>query len=278
MKSFHPIRILCLILTLILAPGCVKVFENDHDLQAQKALKDLMAIQDQFYQKNQRYAKNLVEIEDYKLEYHSGIVYLEIESAGKDKYRAIALPAESTTARVFAYDTAQGGFYEMGEEEVASYVLGALNYIRGEQRKKRVIDIVSGLLMVILIAMGFKLHALYKGPKSAWAMTPYFLAIPPLIMAVAALNHMNRDIMMTPFLQTLIFGSIGLSGLAVVMGMMSFTKLPPGDNRPALIGVVMCTLMIAVFNIAILANTYVKYAKAPGRGDTYFIPAPPRPR
>lgn len=278
MKSFHPIRVLCLLLVLILAPGCVKIFENNHDLQAQKALKDLMDIQEQFYQKNQRYAKNLVEVENYKLEYHSGIVYLEIESAGKNKYRAIALPAESTTARVFAYDTEQGGFYEMGEEEVASYVLGALNHIRNEQRQKRVVDIVSGLLMVILAAMGFKLHALYKGPKSAWAMVPYFLAIPPLIMSVAALNHMNRDIMMTPLLQTLIFGSIGLSALAMVMNVMSFTKLPPGDNRPALIGVAMCTLMIAVFNIVILANTYIKYSEPPGRGDTYFIPAPPRPR
>lgn len=278
MNLSNPLRIVCLILALIVAPGCVKVFENDHDLQAQKALKDLMAIQDQFHQKNQRYAKNLVEIEDYKLEYHGGIVYLEIESADQNKYRAIALAAESTTARVFAYDTEKGGYYEMPEEEVASYVLGALNYIRNEQRQKRVIDVVSGVLMVILIGMGFKLHGLYKGPNSGWALVPYFLTIPPLVMSVAAMNHMNRDIMMTPLLQGLIFGSIALAGLALVGSMMSFSKIPPGDNRSALAGVALCTLMIAVFNIGVLAQTYIKYSEPPSLRDTYFIPAPPRPR
>lgn len=277
MKIFNPLRIICLVLAVALLPGCVKVFETSQDLQARKALKDLMAIQEQFHQKHQRYAKNLVEIEDYNLEYHSGIVYLEIESAGQNKYRAIALPAESTTARVFAYDTEKGGFYEMGEEEVASYVLGALNYIRKEQREKRIVDVVSGILMVILVWIGFKVHNRYKGPGSAWAMVPYFLIIPPLIMAVASINHMDRDIVMTPLLQFLIWGSIGLAGVTLVLDMMSFKRIPPGPNQYALTGVVLCTMMIGVFNIVVLTHSYIEYSEPPKRGDTYFIPAP-RPR
>ena len=85
-------------------------------MQARQALLDLVKIQEKFYQENKRYATGHAEIEKYNLKYHSGIVYLEIESAGKDTFRAVSLPAESTTARVFAYDSDQGGFYEMEEE------------------------------------------------------------------------------------------------------------------------------------------------------------------
>jgi hypothetical protein len=120
---------LWLIIIALCVGGCTRIFENHQDVQAQQALQDLMAIQDQFHKENTRYAKNLVEIDKYNLKYHKGIVYLEIEKAGKGHYRAISLPAESTTARVFAYDTSRGGYYEMDEEEVAQYVLGALRSV-----------------------------------------------------------------------------------------------------------------------------------------------------
>ena len=122
---------------LLFLTSCGQIFEVDADVQARQALLDLMAIQDKFYQENQRYANGHAEIEKYNLKYHSGIVYLEIETAGKDGYRAVSLPAESTTARVFAHDSEQGGFYEMEEDEVSRYVLGALKYIRDEKHKKR---------------------------------------------------------------------------------------------------------------------------------------------
>jgi len=117
MKPILQRPLLWLIIIAFCATGCTRIFENDYDAQARRALLDLMAIQDQFHKENKRYAKNLLEIAKYNLEYHNGIVYLEIESAGKDKYRAIALPAESTTARVFAYDTRRGGYYEMDDDD-----------------------------------------------------------------------------------------------------------------------------------------------------------------
>ncbi len=83
---------LWLIIIALCASGCTRIFENDHDAQARQALQDLMVIQDQFHKENNRYAKNLTEIQKYNLKYHNGIVYLEIESAGKNKYRAISLP------------------------------------------------------------------------------------------------------------------------------------------------------------------------------------------
>ena len=125
--------------------GCGQLFEHDSDVQAKKALQDLMVIQEAFHKENKRYAKNLVEIEKYKLEYHGGIVYLEIQSANEKAYRAIALPAESITARVFAFDTGKGGYYEMEEEEVSEYVLGALNFIRKQQHDQKLITIASSV-------------------------------------------------------------------------------------------------------------------------------------
>ena len=104
---------------------------------ARQALFDLMKIQEKFYQENKRFAGTLVEIKKYNFKYDTGIVYMEIEKADKDGYRAISLPAESTTARVFAFDTKEGGFYEMQDDEVSRYVLGALRQIRAEKQKKK---------------------------------------------------------------------------------------------------------------------------------------------
>ena len=132
MPQFNISRLFISLFLLIFTASCSQHFENNLDFQAKKALQDLMEIQESFYAENQRYAHNLVEIEKYNLKYHNGLVYLEIESAGKDQYRAISLPAESTTARVFAFDTSKGGFYEMDEIEVSQYVLGALKHIRKE--------------------------------------------------------------------------------------------------------------------------------------------------
>ncbi|NIQ03787.1 MAG: hypothetical protein GWM98_28440, partial [Nitrospinaceae bacterium] len=120
-----------------------------------------------------------LEIDSYNLKYHTGIVYLEIESAGKDKYRAISLPAESTTARVFAYDTQNGGFYEMGEEEVSHYVLGSLNHIRQKQKEKTVVDYLSAAMVICLAWFGLRMFLRYRKHGNGWVWWPYFLSILP---------------------------------------------------------------------------------------------------
>ena len=132
---------------LLLLTSCSNIFELDSDVQARQALFDMMKVQDQFYQENKRYAGKLFEIEKYDFKYHRGIVYMEIEQADKDGYRAIALPAESLSARVFAYDTKEGGFYEMEDDEVSRYVLGALRQIRDEKRKEDISDFTAWIMM-----------------------------------------------------------------------------------------------------------------------------------
>ncbi len=278
MKSFNTRRIIALFLVLALLPACNAIFETSADIQARQALKDLMAIQEEFHQKENRYAKNLMEIQDYNLKYHSGIVYLEIQSAGKNKYRAITLPAESTTARAFAFDTEKGGYYEMGEEEVAEYVLGSLNYIRQQQKEQKTVDMVSGGLVLVLSWLGFKLWIRFRNQGAGWVLLPYFLSIPPLTLAVAAINHMNRDIAMQPLLSGLIWGSIAVSAAVIVLGGVSFKKVPMGEAKYTLTNLAVCTIVIGVFNIVALTQIWSKYSEPPGPGDTYFIPAQPQPR
>jgi len=278
MKIPNTPRIVLLILAFVLLPACNAIFETTADIQARQALQDLMAIQEEFHKKENRYAKSLTEIQDYNLKYHSGIVYLEIQSAGKDKYRAITLPAESTTARAFAYDTEKGGYYEMGEEEVAEYVLGSLNYIRNQQKQQKTIDLVSGGLVFVLVWLGFKSWTRYKEHGVGWVLIPYFLSIPPTVLTVASINHLNRDIAMQPLLSFLIWGSIGLCGVIIILEGMSFKKVPLSEARHTLTTLAVCTIVISVFNIAALAQLWSQYSEPSKPGDTYFIPAQPRPR
>ena len=269
MKPILQRPLLWLIIIAFCASGCTRIFVNDYDAQARRALLDLMAIQDQFHKENKRYAKNLLEIAKYNLEYHNGIVYLEIESAGKDKYRAIALPAESTTARVFAYDTSRGGYYEMDEEEVGQYVLGALNHIRKEQGEKAIFDYLSGGMLVCLLWFGMRMFARYKESRTAWVWVPYFLSLAPLSLAVASLNHMDRYTFLSTELLALMGTGFGISALCFILACISFTKIPAKGNHPILQSLAVCIIFISLSTGAILAHTYYTYSQP--KGNTMYF-------
>ncbi len=263
-------KLILLFTTLFLLSGCNRIFETDQDIQARQALLDLADIQEQFHQEKGHYAKNLIEIEKYNLNYHSGIVYLEIEKADKDSYRAISLAAESVTARVFAFDTEQGGFYEMGEEEVSGYVLGSLNYIRTKKREKRTVDFMSGALVVILLWYGLRIYNQYKTQKAGLILGPFFLAILPLCFTVALLNHINKDVLLTPLLKGLMAGSAAIAVICVLMNVINFYKIPEGEPRFALIGVAVCTIAMGIFITATIIQTYQKYSGP--KNEIYFAP------
>ena len=260
---------LWLIIIALCAGGCTRIFENDQDAQARRALQDLMAIQDQFHKENKRYARNLVEIDTYNLKYHNGLVYLEIESAGKDKYRAISLPAESTTARVFAYDTSRGGYYEMDQEEVAQYVLGALNHIRKEQREKVIFDYLSAGMLICLTWFGIRMFTRYKESGTGWVWIPYFLCLAPLSLAVAALNHMDRDISLSTELLLLMGTGFGVSILCSLLAGFGLTKIPAKGEHPILQGLAVCTIALSLSAGAILAQSYLTYSQ-PKTNTHYF--------
>lgn len=261
--------LLWLVIIAFCTSGCTRIFENDADAQARKALQDLMAIQEQFHKENKRYAKNLVEIDKYDLTYHRGIVYLEIESAGKDKYRAISLPAESITARVFAYDTSRGGYYEMDDEEVAQYVLGALNHIRKEQRAKTIFDYLSTGMLICLVWFGIRVFSRHKESRTAWVWVPYFMCLVPLSLAVAALNHMDRDTALSFELLALMGTGFAVSLLCLLLAGYGLTKIPMKSERNIMQGLAVCTILIALFTGFTLAQSYLTYSQ-PKQNRLYF--------
>jgi hypothetical protein len=260
---------LWLIIIALCTSGCTRIFENNHDSQARQALQDLMAIQDQFHREHKRYAKNLLEIQKYNLKYHNGIVYLEIESAGKNKYRAISLPAESITARVFAYDTSKGGYYEMGEEEVGQYVLGALNHIRKEQRDKDIFDYLSAGMLVCLFLFGARMLIRYKESRTSWVWWPYFLSLAPLALGMATLIHMDVDIALSTELANVMSVGLGMSILCLILASIGFTKIPAKGEYHILQGIAVCTILISLASGAIVTQSYFLFSK-PKTNTLYF--------
>ncbi|PIQ97025.1 MAG: hypothetical protein COV67_06360 [Nitrospinae bacterium CG11_big_fil_rev_8_21_14_0_20_56_8] len=243
---------------LLFCTACTHIFETDADVQARKALHDLAHIQEQFFKENGRYAQNLVEIAKHNLKYHSGVVYLEIESAGKDGYRAVALPAESTTARVFAFDTAKGGFYEMDEEEVSSYVLGALNFIRGELGKKNVNDLISCFFLGILLVFGFRFWSRFQDPQFHPAFWAYFASMIPMGWSLAVLNYLEPDIVLSGTItgMNLISAILSLGGLAFVIRWLSRHQ----QALPSpLIGLASCSLTLYLIGGTVMVYVFNKF-------------------
>jgi len=263
-KPTIPVQsIKALIFSLILAvslTGCAHIFENDADVQAKQALLDLMKIQETYHQEHGRYAKNLVKINKYGLRYDSGIVYLEIQYAEADQYRAIALPAESTTARVFAYDTERGGFYEM-DEEVPQYVLGALNYIRGIQKQKNTTDFFSALLVALLLGMGIKSFVRNKAETSRTTYTAYFLSLIPLGWALALLNHMDEATVFSPLILGAVGGSILISGFCLIAGGKAVADFLKHRGPTSLVGLVLAMTATSLLSIAVMVHSLLKYYK-----------------
>ena len=244
---------------LLFFTSCSQIFEVDSDVQARQALFDLMKIQDKFYQENKRYATGHAEIDKYNLKYHSGIVYLEIEKASKDGYRAIALPAESTTARVFAYDSEQGGFYEMDEDEVSRYVLGALKHIRDEKHKKNLNELVGWILLGGMAFLGLRFFSRYRSPDNNTAIWSYILCLPSLGWAVALLSNMESNVIYTSTIQQATWFNLIIALAALGLG-CTWIKKSINTHPPApLISLLGCTLAIAFLSAGVMGYILKTY-------------------
>jgi ribosomal protein L31 len=243
---------------LVFLNSCGQIFEVDADVQARQALLDLMKIQEKFYQENKRYATRFGEIEKYNLKYHSGIVYLEIESAGKDTYRAISLPAESTTARVFAYDSNQGGFYEMEGEEVSKYVLGALRHIRVQKQEKDLIELTGWMMMAGMCFLGLRFFSRYRCKENNPALWAYILCLPPLGWAVSLLGNMEANVVFTPTIAQATWVCLGLalSGLGLGGLWLMKNKTPPAP----LLSLSVCTLGICLLSAGVMVHMLKTFA------------------
>jgi len=268
------------LLVLLLLGGCKRLFETASDVQARSALQDLMRIQEDYHKKNNRYARNLIEVGEagFKLDYHTGIVYVEIEQADADTWRAVALPAESATARVFAYDSLKGGFYEMDDKEVASYVLGALNFIRHRQSGQRTLDGLALGIILVLGGFGLRTWLRHRVPGAGWLAAPFLLCIPPLALSALSLVHMEPDIVLSGWLRGLLIGNCVLAALCVGGTWMGFKKIQRGEALTSLSALAVCTVLISLFNVLVATHTFINFSANPDPLGKYIRPEGLSPR
>lgn len=246
---------------LFFLASCSNIFELDSDVRARQALFDLMKIQEQFYQENKRYAGKLAEIKKYNFEYHTGIVYVEIEKADKDSYRAIALPAESTTARVFAFDSDQGGFYEMEDEEVSKYVLGALRQIREERRKEEISDLTAWIMMGAMVFLGLRFVSRYKSKENSPLLGAYFSCLFPLAWSIFVLGKMEKNIVFSNQISQFTWASLLLALAALILGSTWMLKKKEEDGpSPSLSSLMICTQLIAIASGGVMVHTLITYS------------------
>jgi hypothetical protein len=262
MHFFSIKKILFLVMPMLYLISCTTVFENNYDVMARQALFSLMKSQEIYRAEHNKYANKLAQLSSYDLKYHTGIVYLEIQSANKDEYRAISLPAESTTARVFIYDTIKGGYYEADEVEVSKYVLGALNFIRGEKEKQKTNLLLVYFLIGSLVILGFRFVSRYKGEGNNNALISYFVSLPSLGWAVATLNYVNSDIVFSSKILIPSWIAIAVS-LSCIFIALQWLKNKNHLTTPApVLGLAGCSLFISFISVGSVAYTLLKYYPA----------------
>lgn len=238
---------------LVSVSACTNVFETTADVQARKALQDLIEAQKKYHQENNTYASSLLSLQKYDLKYHTGLVYMEIESAEANKFRAIALPAESTTARVFAYDSDMGGLYEMQDEEVKKYVLGALKHVRDQQTTTKIRDYISFALVGFLLFIGIK--SLYEkmSNKVGTVFIIYFVSLFPMTWSLIALNHMDKNIMPNRLILELNIAALACAMTSIVFGSLSLKKLPDSEkNVSSLFGLLVSSIAGSVLSCGVI--------------------------
>lgn len=257
-KSNIPYLFLSLLL-LIFTTSCAQFFEATEDVQARKALTDLMEIQEAFHGENQRYARNLAEIEKYNLKYHSGIVYMEIQSADKEQYRAISLPAESSTARVFAYDTGKGGFYEMEDLEVSQYVLGALNHIRLEQKNKTISDFAFFVLLAFIFILGIRFHMRHQESENRLIFVAFYLSLIPLGWSFSVLNYLESKIVFSSVLTGFTGTGLVIAVFGILLAGCWARNKSVMETPSSLWSILGMTVFISLFSGGVMIYTFMEY-------------------
>jgi len=259
MISFKIKKIFLLSFFLLGLTSCATIFENNYDVMARQALLDLVKAQKTYHKKYGNYTNQISELLKLDLTYNNGRVYIEIHHADKNDYRAISLPAESTTARVFIYDTSKGGFYEADEVEVSKYVLGALNFIRGEKEKQKITIVLTIILFASLAFLGFRYCSKYKKEENYIILISYFTSLISLGWAVSALNNINTEIFYSSKILTF---SLSAIALCIVTGFTSYRWIKNQNliiTPVSVLALAGCTIFIALSSLATLMYTLLKY-------------------
>ena len=185
---------------------------------------------------------------------------MEIEREDKDGYRAISLPAESTSARVFAFDSKQGGFYEMEDDEVSRYVLGALRQIREEKRKEELSDFTAWIMMGGMVLLGLRFISRYKKPENNLLLGAYIFCLFPLAWSIAVLGKLDKNIVFSAQISQLTWASLGLALTSFILGCKWILNKKKETPQPSLLSLMACTLLIAFFGGAVMLHTLITYS------------------
>lgn len=247
------------------------LFETRGDRAAQADLRRLAEAENRYWTQHHTYIVAFSDLGPTPFEATEDI-YVQVETADGTHFRAIAMPRESHTARVFALEAKAGRatVKELNDDEVSNYVFGALRKIRSAERLQWFLASFSTLGLIGLLIYGIIIHR--KGAPGQWrASAPYFLGLIPLYVTLILSTFVDENTYAGPLvLGMAVAGVIGsLSSIAI--GVTTLWRSIAREvgfqfRRLALVGV-----LFAV--VGIIGPFYTFYPHLPWIGDLTSRPS-----
>jgi hypothetical protein len=242
-----------------------QLFETRGDRSAQADLERLAEAENRYWTEHQTYVEAFDQLGPPAFKATKDI-YLQVEIANRSHFRAVAMPRESHTARVFALeaDNGLGLVTEMEGKEVSTYVLGALKTIRSTERLKRSLAAFSTLGLIGLLIYGMLIHR--KGVPGQWrASAPYFLGLVPLYVTLILSTFVDEHTYVGPLIIGMAVTGAVASLASIILGTITLWRSLTTEEgfhfrRLALVGV-----LFAV--VGIVSPFYTFYPHLPWIGE-----------
>jgi hypothetical protein len=247
------------------------LFETRGDRAAQADLQRLAEAENRYWTEHHTYIAAFSDLGPTPFEATQDI-YVQVETADGTHFRAVAMPRESHTARVFALEAKEGRAIvkELNDDEVSNYVLGALRKIRSAERLQLFLAGFATLGLIGLLIYGIIIHR--KGAPGQWrASAPYFLGLIPLYVTLILSTFVDEHTYAGPLVLGMavagVIGSLSSIAIGVTTLWRSITREEGFQfRRLALIGV-----LFAV--VGIVGPFYTFYPHLPWIGDLTSRPS-----
>ena len=253
------------------AAQAAPLFETRGDRAAHADLQRLAEAEARYWAEHHTYTLVFADLGPPPFE-QTPDIYVQVETADQTHFRAIAMPRESHTARVFLLEAkdGQGTVRELNEEEVSAYVLGALKKIRSAEQLKLYLAAFSTLGLIGLLIYGVTVHR--RGGAGQWrASAPYFLGLIPLYVALILSTFVDEHTYVGPLVVVMTMaGAIG-SVSSIAIGITTLWRSISREEgfqfrRMALVGVLFAVL-------GIVSPFYTFYPHLPWIGDLTSRPS-----
>lgn len=247
------------------------LFETRGDREAHADLQRLAEAENRYWTDHHTYTVSFAELGPSPFEPTPGI-YVQVEAATPTRFRAVAMPRESHTARVFVVEAEEGhgGVTELGKEEVSTYVLGALKTIQGAEGLKLSLAALATLGFAGLMMYGIVLHR--KGGTGQWrASTPYFLGSLTLYVTLILSTYVDEHTYIGPLVLIMAVTGATASLSSILLGTITLWRSIVEETgfqfrRLALAGVLFALL-------GLVGPFYTFYPHLPWIGDLTTRPA-----